>query len=301
MNMTNEYKANKKTSRTIRSRKRRFSNVTLNFYNPFETRRRKKTSRVQVEILERAFYENPKPDGEIREKLAHHLSMSTRCVQIWFQNRRVKEKNRKKREQDYPSTKGDDINTHMGSQKEMIDKSCFLAHTDYTNTQVSLPFFPELSDQHMLQTPSFRFYMANNDNQFLRSQWAYSNTVPTGDISYYFQPAMPYNQIDGFPYYFMSGSQEVGINGFPLDYYYSSTGSITPVARDWPESIFGSYNEPQLTQTTHLESMNTVEYSNIWRSDNQFTVDAFKVLEPINLVKPLEKDDYWKSMADILE
>ncbi|RCH78570.1 hypothetical protein CU098_004511 [Rhizopus stolonifer] len=312
MNMTSEYKTNKKASRTIRSRKRGLSNVTLNFYNPFETRRRKKTSRVQVEVLERAFYENPKPDGEIRERLAHHLSMSTRCVQIWFQNRRVKEKNRKKREQGHPSTKGKDINIHLKSQKEMINEGCLLTQTDYTNEQVSLPYLPELSDQHMLQTPLFRLYMANNGNQYLRSQRGYSNTVPTGNISYYFQSVMPYNQIDGFPYYFMSGSQEVGTNGFPYyfmsgsqevgtngfpsGYYYSSTGPMTPAVRDWSESASGSYSEPQITQTTHLESMNTIEYSNIWKSDDNFVVDAFKVLEPINLAKPLEKDDYRKSM-----
>lgn len=62
------------------------------FYNPFEIKHRKRTSRAQFKVLERKFVENPKPNAAIRRWLAQKLSMTPRGVQVWFQNRRAKEK-----------------------------------------------------------------------------------------------------------------------------------------------------------------------------------------------------------------
>ncbi|KAI8054145.1 homeobox domain-containing protein, partial [Gilbertella persicaria] len=53
---------------------------------------RRRTSRTQFKTLEKAFVENPKPNGKQRQKLAENLSMSPRGVQVWFQNRRAKAK-----------------------------------------------------------------------------------------------------------------------------------------------------------------------------------------------------------------
>jgi hypothetical protein len=62
------------------------------FYNPFEIKHRKRTSRAQFKVLEKTFLENPKPNAAIRRWLAQKLSMTPRGVQVWFQNRRAKEK-----------------------------------------------------------------------------------------------------------------------------------------------------------------------------------------------------------------
>lgn len=62
------------------------------FYNPFETKHRRRTSRAQARILEASFEENPKPSAAKRQSLAEELSMKPRNVQIWFQNRRAKAK-----------------------------------------------------------------------------------------------------------------------------------------------------------------------------------------------------------------
>jgi hypothetical protein len=70
-----------------------------NFYNPFEIKHRRRTSRGQFKILEKAFIENPKPNGKIRQGLAESLSMSPRGVQVWFQNRRAKAKQQQKQKQ----------------------------------------------------------------------------------------------------------------------------------------------------------------------------------------------------------
>lgn len=62
------------------------------FYNPFEIKHRRRTSRAQLKILEKSFEENPKPNATVRRILAHQLDMTPRGVQIWFQNRRAKAK-----------------------------------------------------------------------------------------------------------------------------------------------------------------------------------------------------------------
>ncbi|KAG0245083.1 hypothetical protein BGW41_004340 [Actinomortierella wolfii] len=92
------------TSSPVTSAKptRRFSRGDLRptFYNPFEVKRRQKTSRDQSIILERAFMENPMPDASMRDELAQRLDRTPRGIQVWFQNRRAKDRQREKREQE---------------------------------------------------------------------------------------------------------------------------------------------------------------------------------------------------------
>ncbi|KAF9100021.1 hypothetical protein BGX23_007475 [Mortierella sp. AD031] len=62
------------------------------FYNPYDIKRRRRTSRSQFKTLEKAFSENPKPNASTRQQLAQRLSMTPRGIQVWFQNRRAKTK-----------------------------------------------------------------------------------------------------------------------------------------------------------------------------------------------------------------
>ncbi|KAF9583052.1 hypothetical protein BGW38_010347 [Lunasporangiospora selenospora] len=62
------------------------------FYNPHEIKRRRRTSRSQAKTLEKAFDENPRPNAITRRDLAQKLAMTARGVQVWFQNRRAKNK-----------------------------------------------------------------------------------------------------------------------------------------------------------------------------------------------------------------
>lgn len=66
-----------------------------NFYNPFEIKRRRRTSREQARLLRKAYMNNSKPNGRERDKLAKILEMPPRAVQVWFQNKRAKEKQQK--------------------------------------------------------------------------------------------------------------------------------------------------------------------------------------------------------------
>ncbi|KAG0957290.1 hypothetical protein G6F32_001296 [Rhizopus arrhizus] len=56
------------------------------------TRKRTHLSTEQVSLLESSFNENSLPDSAVRSRLAQELSVTERTVQIWFQNRRAKEK-----------------------------------------------------------------------------------------------------------------------------------------------------------------------------------------------------------------
>jgi len=65
------------------------------FYDPFQVKHRRRTSKRQFSILEKAFNENPKPNAATRRDLAEKLKMTVRGVQVWFQNRRAKAKAQK--------------------------------------------------------------------------------------------------------------------------------------------------------------------------------------------------------------
>ncbi|KAJ2449661.1 hypothetical protein EV183_004771 [Coemansia sp. RSA 2336] len=64
-----------------------------NFYNPYHVKHRRRTTKEQLALLEGTFKSTPKPSSEVRKALASKLCMTAREVQIWFQNRRAKQKN----------------------------------------------------------------------------------------------------------------------------------------------------------------------------------------------------------------
>ncbi|KAH9972207.1 homeobox domain-containing protein, partial [Russula compacta] len=61
-------------------------------YVPNTIKTRKRTTPAQLEILEGVFLTDKKPNAPRRKELAKKLKMSPREVQVWFQNRRAKEK-----------------------------------------------------------------------------------------------------------------------------------------------------------------------------------------------------------------
>ena len=61
-------------------------------YRPNEVKHRKRTTRAQTKILEEQFKSTDKPDAATRGDLSIRLGMTPREVQVWFQNRRAKEK-----------------------------------------------------------------------------------------------------------------------------------------------------------------------------------------------------------------
>ncbi|KAG6918543.1 hypothetical protein DXG01_013633 [Tephrocybe rancida] len=61
-------------------------------YTPNEVKHRKRTTTTQLRTLEAVFKRDTKPNGPLRVELAAQLGMTARGVQVWFQNRRAKEK-----------------------------------------------------------------------------------------------------------------------------------------------------------------------------------------------------------------
>ncbi|KAJ2723801.1 hypothetical protein GGI07_002420 [Coemansia sp. Benny D115] len=69
------------------------SDLRTNIYNPYLVKHRRRTTKDQLLLLEGTFKTTPKPSSEARKALALRLNMTAREVQIWFQNRRAKQKN----------------------------------------------------------------------------------------------------------------------------------------------------------------------------------------------------------------
>lgn len=57
------------------------------YFNPYEVKHRKRTSRAQLTVLEATFKQNNKPSSAVKKSLAAQLDMPIRNVQVWFQNR----------------------------------------------------------------------------------------------------------------------------------------------------------------------------------------------------------------------
>ncbi|KAF9526669.1 hypothetical protein CPB83DRAFT_896002 [Crepidotus variabilis] len=63
-------------------------------YTPNEVKHRKRTTNQQLKVLEAIFKKDTKPNAQLRQELAQELNMTPRGVQVWFQNRRAKEKSK---------------------------------------------------------------------------------------------------------------------------------------------------------------------------------------------------------------
>ncbi|GAA5870461.1 hypothetical protein JCM1840_004730 [Sporobolomyces johnsonii] len=60
--------------------------------NPLIPKRRRRTTPAELAILEDEFRKNSRPDQGERGRIAQRLGMTGRAVQVWYQNRRQKEK-----------------------------------------------------------------------------------------------------------------------------------------------------------------------------------------------------------------
>ncbi|KAJ2790715.1 hypothetical protein H4R21_006455, partial [Coemansia helicoidea] len=65
-------------------------------------RKRARATSEQVSVLESVFMVNRSPASRLREDLAARLGMAPRQVQVWFQNRRAKEKSQQRNPRGFP-------------------------------------------------------------------------------------------------------------------------------------------------------------------------------------------------------
>ncbi|KAG9006778.1 hypothetical protein FRB94_000462 [Tulasnella sp. JGI-2019a] len=78
------------------------------YFNPYEVKHRKRTSRSQLLVLEATFNENSKPSSAVKKALSAKLDMPLRNVQVWFQNRRAKDKHLANKARNKAETGGQD-------------------------------------------------------------------------------------------------------------------------------------------------------------------------------------------------
>ncbi|KXN65856.1 homeobox-domain-containing protein [Conidiobolus coronatus NRRL 28638] len=66
--------------------------IKTRFYNPHFTRSRTRLSDYQTALLEQMYLTTNNPQLSTRKQLSQQLGMSPRTIQVWFQNRRAKER-----------------------------------------------------------------------------------------------------------------------------------------------------------------------------------------------------------------
>lgn len=135
-------------------------NFKNSYYNPFHIKPRKRTSKEQLEVLEKTFETNIKPDAALRKTLADRLNMTPRSVQVWFQNKRAKVKNEKTFAQRKQPQEEIEISSSLYAKKEEDpEEKC---KEDYEYFLLNYPGFNQDYEcsvpqkQYLEETPSFK-------------------------------------------------------------------------------------------------------------------------------------------------
>ena len=92
----------------------------------------------QLETLKSAFAATPKPSRHIREKLAQETGLNMRVIQVWFQNRRSKERRMKQL-----SVLGGRRTTGRGSKHDSRQERESLDASSPESISTAYHFFPQ--------------------------------------------------------------------------------------------------------------------------------------------------------------
>ncbi|CAF3534782.1 unnamed protein product [Rotaria socialis] len=100
-----------------------------------DTNKRPRTTitQKQLEVLEQVYNTSPKPARTLRESLATEIGLDTRVVQVWFQNRRAKQKNSNRQRQNEMRPY---VKNQRKTQRRTIDKCQTMQHEDDTSHDV---------------------------------------------------------------------------------------------------------------------------------------------------------------------
>ncbi|CEI93893.1 Putative Homeobox-domain-containing protein [Rhizopus microsporus] len=166
------------------SKQQQENQFKTSFYNPFEIKRRKRTTRSQFKVLEKTFLDNPKPNASMRKLLAQQLDMTPRGVQVWFQNRRAKEKTVKNTRE--PSVEAVYYDDHYSSCP-MIRTMSYPPFDGSTADEEELLLTPvtPIVDMTHIQQPVFDSTLYNSNYQ-----WDLSEKIPQ-HVSYFTQQMYP--------------------------------------------------------------------------------------------------------------
>ncbi|EIW82862.1 hypothetical protein CONPUDRAFT_136090 [Coniophora puteana RWD-64-598 SS2] len=121
-------------------------------YTPNEVKHRKRTTTAQLEVLEAVFSTETKPCLAKRKELADELGMNMRGVQVWFQNRRAKQKNISRKLTNSPhATYSDDNDSSSPPDQSPDDSRTSSTETEKVeNTPSSSPPVPRTSPRQIV-------------------------------------------------------------------------------------------------------------------------------------------------------
>ena len=88
----------------------------------------------QLEALKSTFAATPKPTRNIREKLAQETGLNMRVIQVWFQNRRSKERRLKQQGSSQQSTSQNRSRSHRRTRSARLDSRDSLEENQSINT-----------------------------------------------------------------------------------------------------------------------------------------------------------------------
>ncbi|OAF70146.1 LIM homeobox protein 9 [Intoshia linei] len=116
----------------------------------------------QLEVLKCAFKNTPKPTRHIREQLALTTGLSMRVIQVWFQNRRSKE--RKLKQNSY-YLQGPNQNICYNSNQSIISDNVNPIHMNSSSMYPYFSSFNYNARQNVNNTPSSLYNGINQMNQ----------------------------------------------------------------------------------------------------------------------------------------
>ncbi|KAF8161236.1 hypothetical protein B0H34DRAFT_796056 [Crassisporium funariophilum] len=173
-------------------------------YTPNEVKHRKRTTSAQLKVLERIFKQDTKPNAALRNDLAAELEMTARGVQVWFQNRRAKEKI--KAGKYLPGSKGPGAPSSTSPidlpKQEIKDET--LADSLLSPTDDSFDAFSHSSSPSITSPP--QLHLITDASNF---SWQNSPVDPPDSASFISRPIN--NNNDLYPY--RRGS--LPVNAFP--------------------------------------------------------------------------------------
>ncbi|KAL1703219.1 hypothetical protein EV121DRAFT_261239 [Schizophyllum commune] len=178
-------------------------------YQPNEVKHRRRTTTAQLKVLEGIFKSETKPNAALRNKLAVQLEMTARGVQVWFQNRRAKEKLKaskasKAKEEKSNADKADasppspsnpptgDSSSSTTTPAAEESKSDQSAATTPPTTPPSKPDSPP--DSSAISPPALTINIAPSEPPSLQSPWQ----PPTsgGSLAQHTLPGAPVPSVD---------------------------------------------------------------------------------------------------------
>lgn len=158
----------------------------------------------QLQVLEINYIRNKYIDAELRQNLANSLNIDEKCIKVWFQNRRMKEK--RESSEASSNTSSDILNTKNSQETTEYD----LSHHIYNSQYIVPDNYTHDTNQVCMQ--NYNFYS--------------TQTVPTDNNAFHYDVNNYPTQY--YPNYCVDGTSvdQYNTQGSEIQHYWSEIYSI---------------------------------------------------------------------------